>query len=171
MRWTKAISIGTLLIAVLSAAACGRQRPIDLHDPNLPQPEVLIPRSYTNNQIRIDPPPADATPGVSMFEAMSIYESHPQYQDVLADPDRGPTDIQLGLFSDDVFGEIQPDDSVLPEIQDALAWIITSHGVRYIPSVGGPPGSNRTLATVDLSDVVAAIDAQSGQILGAFNWA
>lgn len=166
------ILIGSLLSGCGSyALAAGGSTPTTSSSPSptgapktTPDTVVLIDRNYPQGNIRLAPPPNGKQPSISSDLAYKNCQTG-----VAPCPRATPTSSELASFSDDAYGQIQPDQSVRLSFQNTLSWVFTWKDATCPPGGGnGAPAPGATsfplpLASPALCDWVVFIDATTGQ--------
>lgn len=77
--------------------------------------------------------------------------------------------MSLVSYSNDVYGDIQPDGSVVPRYQGVLAWAFIYRGVALVAVGAARPSDQPLPAPVQNCDHVSLVDATSGAYLQAYD--
>lgn len=105
-----------------SAAASACSRPSEWSEQS--KVETLGP-------VRLEPPPENATARYSYNEAFDHTATDTPCG-------KGPPEVRLALFSNDSYGQVQPDDTVTHPYQDVLAWAMIWHEQECLVLGPGP---------------------------------
>lgn len=117
---------------------------------------------YTGVGARLVPNADSRAAAVTAAEALATFERSGLRSDVRSIKPH----VRLVRFSDDTFGEEQPDGTVRLFFQDRLAWTVTYPGARV--AVRGPAGSSARQQPAGGCDFVYVVDAVSGEAMTAF---
>ena len=164
LRWKLAVVpvvVAGAVVGVLRATA-GSDTPAP------PGTTVPGPVAYPTVGVTLDAPPPGAQPAVSSATAWATWQTIPIHSE--AARVAKSVSIQFGEFTNNMYGHINADNSVTPEFQHRLSWIVTFLGVPESPSGPAPgPGMTQPPKPTLHCDFLFVVDANTGAYLTAFD--
>lgn len=164
LRWK--IAMGLVLVGGGVAGVVGATAG---SDPTTPTgTNVSAPRTYPTVGVALDPPPPGVQPSVSSVSAWAVWQSigiHPEAAKVARS-----AAIELGDFTNNMYGTINSDNSVTPTFQHRLSWIVSFQGVPETPiGPAPPPGVTLPPKPTVNCDFFLVVDAATGGYLSAYD--